>query len=265
MGLLFDSHCHLESDSYDSDIKDVISRTRGKLSGLVCSGVDLCDFDKALALHDQYDDFVHLSLGIHPGYADKVCETDVKKAVEKIKANRAKIVALGEVGLEYYWQSDLQVREKQKQIFIKFIRLARELDLPLVAHIRNGKDKEQNAYEEAFEILENEGAERVLLHMFGSKSLLSRAIDNGWYISTNAICQSSKEYKRVIRAVPLENLMLETDSPSLVPEQIKEKGIKRNEPVFIEYVAERVAGVKELSFEQVCAKTSENAKKFFGV
>lgn len=264
MGLLFDSHCHIEGEVFD-DLNEVLSRARDKLAGLVCSGVNLSDFQKVIDLSLANNGFVFATLGIHPEYVDKFDEQEIELAIDKIKENKGSIVGIGEVGLDYFWHSDLEIRQKQKELFIRFIRLAEELDKPLVVHIRTGKDKENNAYEDAFKILENQGAKKVLLHMFGVRKLLDRVIENGWYISTNAIVQSSKEHKRTIKAVPLERLLLETDSPQIVPEPLKSEGVVRNEPVFVEYVARRIAQIREINFEEVCSTTTQNAKKFFSL
>jgi len=262
MSLLFDSHCHIEGEVF-GDLAEVISNSKEKLAGLVCSGVDPAVFQKVIDLSNEYEGFVYASLGIHPEYANKFDNQQVESAIDKIRNNQNAIVGIGEVGLDYFWHDDQEVREKQKELFKKFIRLARELSKPLVVHIRTGKDKENSAYEDAFEILESEGANKVLLHMFGVRKLLDRAMSNGWYISTNAIVQSSKEHKRTIKAVPLDRLLLETDSPQIVPEPLKSEGVKRNEPVFVEYVARRVAQIREIDFEEVCSQTTQNAKEFF--
>lgn len=261
---LFDSHCHIEDNSF-VDVDDVVLRARQKLCGLVCSGVDPTDFSKVIGFAQKYFGFVFASLGVHPEYADKLNEVQINGAIAQIKESRDQIVSIGEVGLDYFWQTDPLIRENQKKLFVKFITLAKELDKPLVVHIRVGKDKQSSAYEDAFQILEKEGAKKVLLHMFGVRKLLDRALASGWHISTNAIVQSGKEYKRTIKAVPLERLLLETDAPYLVPEPLKSEGITRNEPVFVEYVARRVAQIREISVEEVCTQTTINAKNFFGI
>lgn len=263
--MLFDCHCHLESSYFDDDREEVLQRSSGNLLGAVCSAVERKDFEKALMMHDAMPNFLYVSLGLHPEYAPSLKEEDVSEAIEFITKNQEKIVSIGEVGLDYYWCADAKERQKQKELFERFICLATKLEKPLIVHIRQGKDKESNAYEDAFEVLQKGGAKNVLLHMFGYKKLLQRALKNGWYISTNAIVESSKQYKKVVRAVSLDRLMLETDSPYLVPELLKSRGVKRNEPLFIEQTAKKVATVKEISLEEVCAQTTRNAKDFFRI
>ena len=263
--LLFDCHCHLEDDVYSKDRDLVIERAREKLTGLVCSGVGINDYDKVLDFSRKYSGFVWSALGIHPEYINKFDDSQIQNAFEVIMAHEKEIVAIGEVGLDYHWVSEEKGRVGQIELFRKSIRLAMHLNKPLVVHIRDGADRERNAYEDAFEILEKEKATKVLLHMFGIRKLLDRAILNGWYISTNAISQSSKESKRVVRAAPLERFLLETDSPYLVPQRQKNAGQIRNEPAFIEEIAQRVAQVKEMNLQKVIDQTTQNAKDFFAL
>lgn len=263
MQSLFDSHCHLEDSSFDVDLDVIVRRARQRLGGLVCSGVHPDDFDKVLSLVREHPGFVYASLGIHPEYAAKFDDMTVDKAIEQIKENIDDIVAVGEVGLDYFWCKEARLRDEQKNLFLKMIRFAKEADKPLVVHIRDGKDKDASAYDDAFEILEKEGARRVMLHMFSSKSHLQRALDNDWYISTNAIVQSSKDHKKIVDKVPISKLLIETDSPYLPPKEAVEDGVTRNEPVFVEYVAKKVAEVRGASFEEVCVQTLKNTKMFF--
>lgn len=265
MSLLFDCHCHLESPLFADNLEDVLERASGNLLGVVCSGVQFDDFAKVLSMHEQQPDFVHASLGLHPEYVVSLTDEDIDKAIDQIRQDQEKIVSLGEVGLDYHWCADVKKRRRQAEVFARLISFAKQIDKPLVVHIRTGKDKENNAYEDAFKILEENGAQNVLLHMFGYKKLLNRALENGWYISANAIIESSKQYKKIVRSVPLDRLLLETDSPYLVPSVLKERGTKRNEPLFIEQTAKKVAQIREISFEEVCAQTTRNARKFFGV
>lgn len=265
MDCLFDSHCHLEDGRFDGDIDSVLARMKEKMAGAVCSGVDPDDFNKVLEISKANQGFLYVSLGIHPEYAEKITRSDIHKALSFISDNSKDIVAVGEVGLDYFWCKEARLRNEQKNLFLKMIRFAKEIDKPLVVHIRDGKDKDASAYDDAFEILEKEGARRVMLHMFSSKSHLQRALDNDWYISTNAIVQSSKDHKKIVDRSPISKLLIETDSPYLLPKEAVEDGASRNEPVFVEYVAKKVAEVKNLSYEEVVTQTFKNAKDFFSL
>lgn len=263
--MLFDCHCHLESPLFDDDLEEVLQRASGNLLGVVCSAVEPKDFEKSLAMHDRMPNFLYVSLGLHPEYAGSISAEDIERAITFIKEKSENIVSIGEVGLDYYWCQDERTRQKQKEMFRRFVDLSMMLDKPLIVHIRQGKDKQGNAYEDAFEILQQGSAKKVLLHMFGYKKFLTKALENGWHISTNAIVESSKDYKKIVKAIPLDHLMLETDSPCLVPQMLKSRGVKRNEPLFIEQTAKKVALIKETSFEEVCSQTTFNARKFFEI
>ena len=264
--MLTDIHCHLEDSAFNADREDVIARAKRALDAVVISLVDPADFEVGFDLVQRHKGFVFATAGLHPGLVEKFTDKEIEETLKKVEERGDSIVGIGEMGLDYNWVKKESERERQKNLFIKSIRLAKKLDLSLVVHIRAGEDKkERDPYLEAIEILENEGAKRVLLHMFGAKRLLQRVLDNGWYISTNAIVLTGKEHNRIVRAVPLKRLMLETDSPYLTPELEKLKGVKRNEPIFVKYVAERVAKIKEMNFEKVAEATSANAKKFFGL
>jgi TatD DNase family protein len=159
------------------------------------------------------------------------------------------LVGIGETGLDFAevgqeWQTS------QAELFRKFIGLARELDKPLVIHSRA-------AYQQAIEILEEQRARRVLMHLFGARHLLRRVVDNGWSISVGPIALRSKTHKKIIRDTPLERLLLETDSPWFGP------GGERNEPTAVRAVAERVARIKKLDITEVDKATTANAIKFF--
>jgi len=299
---LVDVHCHLTDDDY-TNLDEVISRAKENLEAVVSVVVNPKNFEKAFEIQEKYRGFVYLAAGIHPIYVHKISEEEIAQTIEKIRVfcdkhyhtleyrnkcfkikgvisesgkyyhatvhgsifrKRYGVVAIGETGLDYYWVKDREGREKQKVLFEKQINLAKELDLPLVAHIRAGKD-EADVFGDAIGILEKNEAEKVLLHMFSSKKNLNRVLENGWSISENAIAQSSKEHKRIIRTVPLECLMLETDSPYLVPEPEKSQGVKINEPALVQRVAERVAEVKEVPLEKVISQTTQNAKGFFNL
>ncbi|MDH4359023.1 MAG: TatD family hydrolase [Candidatus Berkelbacteria bacterium] len=266
MERLVDSHCHLEDPAFKADRDEVIARAKRALDSIIISLVDPADFEVGFELVSKYRGFVFATAGLHPGLIEKLTDKKIEETLEKIEENKDLIVGIGETGLDYNWVKKESERERQKNLFIKSIQLAKNLDLPLVVHIRAGEDKKENdPYLEAIEILEKESAKRVLLHMFGAKRLLQRVLDNGWYISTNAIVLTGKEHNRIARAVPLERLMLETDSPYLVPEPEKQKGIKRNEPLFVKYVAERVAKIKEINLDKVVEQTSKNSKLFFKI
>ena len=152
-----------------------------------------------------------------------------------------------------YW-----AREKQKQLFIQLINLAKELGKPLVIHSRE-------VWEETLKVLDDNDAKRVMMHMWGNHQLLDRIIDNGWSVSMNTIVLRSKKHRKIARDIPIEKLLLETDSPWLAPERLTRGKEVRNDPRAIKTVAEKVAEIKKLPFEDVWKTCGQNAIKFFNL
>jgi len=258
---MIDTHCHLEQNVYDKDRDEVIKKCKRELRAVVTCAPDLKDYALTFELVKKYPNFVFAVAGIHPEYAKRFSDEEIERAMKTLEENKKYLTGVGETGLDYEFLKDEEGHEKQREMFAKFVRFAKRLELPVVVHIRNGPDKEEtDAFEEAFEILELEHAERVQLHMFGSRQLLKRALDNGWYISANAIVLQSKNYKKLVRDTPLERLMLETDAPWLHPSGDPKQ---RNDPTGVRTVAEKVAEIKKTTFEEVDATTTKNAIEFF--
>ncbi|MCS7106158.1 MAG: TatD family hydrolase [Candidatus Aenigmarchaeota archaeon] len=249
---MIDVHCHLEQEDYSQDREEVIRECKKELKAIITCCAHPKDLDLTLSLVEKYKDFVFATVGIHPEYVKEVSEEEKKSFFQKVKDNVEKIVGIGETGLDFFWVKEKEWQEKQKELFIEFIELAKDLDLPIIIHSRE-------AYDEAVEILEQENTKKVLLHMFGANHLVKRIVDNGWFVSTNTILLKSKKHKKVVRDVPLERIMLETDSPWLSPSG------KRNTPLSVKIVAEKIAEIKKVSFEDVKKITTENALKFFNI
>jgi TatD DNase family protein len=250
---MIDVHCHLEQEDYSSDRGQVIEKCKQQLKAVITCCAHPDDFDLTIQLTEKYRGFVFATAGIHPQYVREVGEKQKEEFFELIKKNKEKIVAVGEVGLDFNWEKEAEWREKQKQMFVEFINFSKEVRLPLVVH-------SWDACEEAVRILEQEDAKQVLMHMFEDNKTVKEVASNGWYISVNAIVLSSKKFKKVVRDMPLEQLMLETDAPWLAPEGF---GSKRNDPTAVKFVAEKIAEIKKTSFEEVDRITTENAIKFF--
>ncbi|MFH1622925.1 MAG: TatD family hydrolase [Candidatus Aenigmatarchaeota archaeon] len=262
-GFMIDTHCHLEQKAYDADRDEVIAKCRKELQAVVTCAAKPDYYAKTFAMVDKHSGFVFAVAGIHPEYVEEFSDADVEAAIGKIEKNRRSVVGVGETGLDYSYIKTAADRERQRALFAKFVGLANKLGLPVVVHIRNGEDREEaDAFEDAMDILEREGAKRVQLHMFGSRKFLERALGNGWYVSANAIVLRSKSYSKVVRDTPLERLMLETDAPWLHPSG--DAG-QRNDPTGVCAVAERVAEITGMSVEDVDAVTTRNAAEFYGL
>jgi len=249
---MIDVHCHLEQSDYDSDRDQVIEECKKKMKAIITCCAHPKYFDLTLQLVEKYKGFVFCTIGIHPEYIRRINESDKDNFLELIKQNREKICSIGETGLDYFEVKEAEWQTKQRELFIELINFAKELKKPLVIHARN-------AYDEVIRILEQANAKQVLMHMFGDNHLVKRVIENGWWVSMNTIVLRSKKHKKVVRDMPLEKLMLETDSPWLGLEG------KRNNPTSIKIVAEKIAEIKKLSFEEVWNTCGKNTIEFFNL
>jgi len=253
---MIDVHCHLEQLDFSKDRDEVIEKCKKELKAVITSCAHPRDFDLTLQLTEKYKNFVFATCGIHPEYIKEVSEKEIEDTIEKIKQNRDRIVAIGETGLDFYWIKEPEWQQKQKELFKRLIELANELRKPLIIHSRD-------SYEETIKILEEKDAREVDMHMFGDHRLAKRVIENGWFISINTIILRSKGHKKIARDSPLDRLMLETDAPWLSPKKLLEGIDERNDPTSIRIVAEKIAEIKKIGFEEVWKKCGENAINFF--
>jgi TatD DNase family protein len=249
---MIDVHCHLEQQDFSSDRDEVIEKCKKELKAIITCCAHPKDFNLTLNLVEKYAGFVFATFGIHPEFIKEISEKEKDEFLEKIKENKNKVVGIGEIGLDFFEVKESDWQKKQKELFVELINFSKELKLPLVIHARN-------AYDEVVKILEQEDAKKVLMHMFGANHLVKRVVENGWYISTNTIVLKSKKHKKVVKDIPLERIMLETDSPWLGVEG------KRNDPLSVKIVAEKIAEIKQKSFEEVDETTTKNAINFFNL
>ncbi len=241
---LFDSHCHLEEEAFDEDREEVIRRAvQSGIVGLVTSPIYPEDVPKALSLRG---DVVHVSIGLDVAeYGD---EDEVRRTIELILEHQDEIVAIGEVGLDYKVARNGPPKEKQKEVFRRFISLARELDKPLVIHSRW-------AQRPVLRVLDEMGAETVILHAFGGTPAdVEFAVERGWYVSVPTNVVRSSNVQKVARATPLERMVLESDSPVLAPNPME-----RNEPSNITVSVKYLADLKGVDPEDLAEITTENA------
>jgi len=253
---MIDVHCHLE---YMKNIDEVVKEAMQKMLAIITSVADPEDFDKIMKIQNKYPDFVFVSAGFHPERMDKYTDDAIDAYLDLIQKNNEKLVAIGEIGLDYSWVKDEKKQERSKRIFMKFIKLAKELKKPLVIHSRNG---ERNAITEVLDILEKEKAKHVVMHCFsGSNTELKRALELGYYISfATLVCRSDK-HKRLAEATPIEKMLLETDAPWLDP--FSKELVNR--PWNIKESAKVLAGIKNVPEEKIIEKTNENARKIFSL
>jgi len=252
--LLVDSHAHLEDEKYDRDREKVIEECKKDLTFLINVGSNLLTSKQSIELAHNYD-FIYASVGIHPHDAQR--EFDKVEEIERL-ALQGKVVAIGEIGLDYYYNDP--PKEFQKEIFIKQIRLAKKLNLPIIIHNRD-------AHGDILDILKQEWTKdlRGVFHSYsGSVEMAFQVIEMNFYISLGGpvTFKNAKKPKEVAKAVPIEKLLIETDSPYLTPEPYRGK---RNTPVYVKFVAEKIAELRDMSCDEVCRITAENTMKLFNI
>ncbi|MDH2454693.1 TatD family hydrolase [Priestia megaterium] len=254
--MLFDTHVHLNAEQYEDDLQEVINRALEKgVQNMVVVGFDEPTIKKAIQIAETYD-FIYASVGWHP--VDAVDMTDEHLAWIEELAQHPKVVALGEMGLDYHW--DKSPKEVQKDVFRRQIRLARKVNLPIIIHNRD-------ATEDVVTILKEEHVEEVggIMHCFtGSIEVAKQCMDMNMYISFGGpvTFKNAKKPKEVATELPLDKLLIETDCPYLTPHPFRGK---RNEPGYVSYVAEQIAELKGITYEELAAMTTANAKKLFGI
>ncbi|AGX02088.1 MULTISPECIES: TatD family hydrolase [Bacillaceae] len=254
--MLFDTHVHLNAEQFEEDLEEVIGRAQAEgVSHMVVVGFDRPTITKAMELAEAYD-FIFACVGWHP--VDAIDMTDEDLAWIEELAAHPKVVAIGEMGLDYHW--DKSPKDVQKDVFRRQIRLAKKVKLPIVIHNRD-------ATADVVEILREEGAGEVggIMHCYsGSVEVAKECLDMNFYISLGGpvTFKNAKKPKEVAEAVPLEKLLIETDCPYLAPHPYRGK---RNEPAYVKLVAEQIAELKGLAFKEVAEATTENAKRLFGI
>ncbi len=252
--MLVDTHCHLDFPEFDRDRDAVIQRAKDEgIDYIINIGSSLQSSIRGLELSQKYD-FIYASVGIHPhdadGY-DKKTEITLKGLIKK-----EKVVAVGETGLDYY--KNYSKAENQRLLFVSLVKLAKDFGLPLVIHTRNASDDTLKILKEALPL-------KAVVHCFsGEENLLKECLSLGFFISftCNITYKKADNLRELVKAVPLERLLLETDAPYLPPEGLRGK---RNEPAYVKHLAEEVARIKEVGLDEVAAVTTDNAKQFFNI
>lgn len=251
-----DSHCHLDRlnlDAHDGDFAAMMAATaQARISHMLCIGVDLETFPQVQALAEQYDN-VFASVGVHPLYKESR-EPVVEELIER--GAHPKVVAIGETGLDYFYAKE--EREWQQRYFIAHIQAARETGLPLVVHTRGAK-------EDTLALLREHGRGEVrgVLHCFTEDLDMARqAIELGFYISISGIVtfRNAQALRETVRQLPLERLLIETDSPWLAPVPFRGKP---NEPRYVAQVAECVAELQGVSVAELAKATADNFFSLF--
>ncbi|MFL6980002.1 TatD family hydrolase [Bacillus inaquosorum] len=254
--MLFDTHAHLNAEQYDTDLEEVIERAKSeKVERIVVVGFDRPTIIRAMEMIEEYE-FIYAAIGWHPVDAIDMTEEDLAW-IKELSAHE-KVVAIGEMGLDYHW--DKSPKDVQKEVFRKQIALAKEVNLPIIIHNRD-------ATEDVVTILKEEGAEAVggIMHCFtGSAEVARECMKMNFYLSFGGpvTFKNAKKPKEVVKEIPNDRLLIETDCPFLTPHPFRGK---RNEPSYVKYVAEQIAELKGMTFEEIASITTENAKRLFRI
>ncbi len=274
--MIIDTHSHVNFNAFKEDKDEVMKRTLAEDIWMINVGTKYETSQSAIQLAEQYQEGVFAAIGLHPIYAAAEfvkTKTDPdegeffiheqefdKEKYKQLVLSTKKVVAIGEVGLDYYYKPKTteklkQFKEKQKQVFLQQIELAKELNLPMILHCRV-------AHDDVIEILKEQKDVRGVIHCFtGTVEQAKKYIDLGFYIGINGII-FKLQLDEVIKSCPLEKMVVETDCPYLTPAP---EGQKRNEPMFIKHTIQKVADLKSVSFEEVAEKTTQNARKLFNI
>jgi len=253
--IAIDTHCHLNHTLKKGlKLTTILQHAqKNNVVAMIDSPVYVTDYLQSIRFHKRYSDKIFVTLGAPPA---NYHEINIDRVIANIKehAEKGEIVGIGEVGLDYYWVKKQAIRSKQHKTFQRFIKLANELNLPLTVHSRD-------AEKDSVDIL-SIAEIPVIMHSFsGDVETALECVDRGFYISIPTSVTNRKKHRRLAEAVPLENLLTETDSPYLSPFPDK----KRNEPANVIYAVKEIAKIKELSENEVADVTTDNAIKIFNL
>lgn len=241
-----DAHCHIDFEQFDDDRDKVISEAKEKLNFIVNAGSNVEHNKSTLDLGSKYPDFIIPALGLHPCYTDDFDQIDQIK--QQIREHDP--VAIGEIGLDHHHIQHDEVREEQEEVFRELLRLAEDLQKPVVIHSRDAEKK-------AVEILNEYDLPEVMLHCFnGTPELAEEAVESGMTIGVTTQVLYSKRVREIAEHLELEDIMLETDSPYLY------RG-ERNKPLNVIESAKKIAKIKSSSKEKVVESTTQNARRIF--
>jgi len=250
---MIDSHCHLADAKFADDLSDVIQRAvKNGVDSMVTIADTLEEAEKCIAIAEKYDQ-IFATVGVHPHEA-KSWKKDDDNRLRSLAQSSKKVKAVGEIGLDYHY--DFSPRDTQREVFAAQLRLAKELQMPVVVHCRG-------AVEDVWKIVSEEKPTSLVLHCCTEKwEDVERFIDVGYLLSCTGIATypNAADIRNTIKLCPLSQMMVETDAPYLAP--IPYRG-KRNEPSFVVEVAKAIADIKGLSVEEVDAATTENAERFY--
>ena len=255
MTAIFDTHAHYDDDAFNEDREQLLAALPGQgIARVVDVGASLASCRKVLELMEQYD-YIYGAIGVHPSETAELTEESYSWLKEQCR--KKKCLAVGEIGLDYYW--DHESHDLQKEWFIRQLELARKHNLPVLIHSRE-------AAADTMEIMKGhaQGLNGVIHCYSYSKEMAKEYVKMGFYIGIGGVVtfKNAKKVKETVAEIPLTSIVLETDCPYLAPEPFRGK---RNQSAYIQYVAEKIAEIKEISYEEVVAQTEKNARAMYGL
>lgn len=250
--MIIDTHMHIYDDKYldkDEVIKNAINNGVGKM---IVIGYDKDSSLKALELSKKYD-FIYLAVGLHPSEVLKEADPDLKWLTDIL--DNEKVIAIGEIGLDYYW--DKSFIEEQKYYFKKQIELSKKYNLPIIIHNRD-------AMQDTFDMIKDENIRGVLHCYGGSVEMARELVKRGWYLGVGGVVtfKNARVIKEVVKEIDLKHLLTETDSPYLAP--TPHRG-ELNEPAYTKYVVSEISKIKEISQEEVEKQVEINVHNLFNI
>lgn len=253
---MIDTHCHIDFEDFDDDREDVIKRAKDKLDNVIVSGYSNDSNMKVLQLSKDYEGFIYPTFGFHPVSSQNATEEDIKTAHENIGKYLDEIVAVGEVGMDYFYVTDKALRERQQEIFTGFLKLADEYKKPIVMHVRDCEKKTVNI------VADYENIPYFVFHCYGGSLKTAKRIMNmgNAYMSFSTMLCYSKQHQDLIRKIDLDYILTETDSPYLA--MTKEE---RNEPANVVNAVYKIAELKDMDVSAVDEITTKNACKIFKI
>ena len=253
---MIDTHCHIDFEDFENDREDVINRAKDKLDCIIASGFSNDSNKAVLNLSKEYKDFIYPTFGFHPVSSQNSTNEELKQAHEYLIENLDNIVAVGEVGMDYYYVTDKALRERQKEIFTSFLNIANEYKVPIVMHVRDCEKKAVNI------IQDYENIPYFIFHCYGgSFKTAKRIMDMGnAFMSFSTMLCYSKQHQDLVEKIDLDYLLTETDSPYLA--MTKDE---RNEPVNVVNAVNKIAKLKDIDVDVVDEITTNNARKVFKI
>lgn len=255
--MLVDTHAHIDGEAFDQDRAETIARAEAKgVTRIINMGDDMESSARSVKLTEAFAG-VYAGVGIHPEEAFPMTSAEDDQLAAW--AVQPKVVAIGEIGLDYYWEKDLEKRALQRRIFIRQLDMARQLHLPVCIHDRD-------AHGDTLAILKKEGRGiRGVLHCYsGSWEMAQELLKMDWYLGVDGplTFKNAAKLPEIIRQMPLERLLVETDCPYMAPVPMRGK---RNEPAFVWYIANRAAEIRGEDFAHFSAVTTKNAEELYGI